>query len=250
MSKYYYKFTSKDRNKVRILGFSFIGMGLLLLAYFVFPIVSYNLFLSPAFASGQVQTPIPQYLVASQDNSFLSLLSQGFSSLTSDYTDARNWYPKIAPRIINSPFAQSAAYVPRKVDSYYLSIPSLGIDNAVVSTTSYDLSKNLVQYYGPSDPTQRGTDVIYGHSTIPQWFDPHNYKAIFATLHTIKEGDSIILNVAGTNYTYKIFSVQITDPEDTNIFAQSYDNSYVTIVTCTPPGTTWKRLVVRASLQI
>jgi len=29
----------------------------------------------------------------------------------------------------------------------------------------------------------------------------------------------------------------------------SFDNSYITLVTCTPPGTTWKRLVIRASLD-
>ena len=72
---------------------------------------------------------------------------------------------------------------------------------------------------------------------------------IFAKLHTIKEGDEIVLTVDGKDYTYKIFSIGITDPKDPNIFSQSFDNSYITLITCTPPGTTWKRLVVRASLK-
>jgi sortase A len=73
--------------------------------------------------------------------------------------------------------------------------------------------------------------------------------AIFAQLHTIKEGEKIVLTVNGQDYSYKVFSITILDSTNPNIFSQSFDNSYITIVTCTPPGTTWKRLVVRASLE-
>jgi sortase A len=62
-------------------------------------------------------------------------------------------------------------------------------------------------------------------------------------------GDQIILNVEGKDYTYEIFSTTVTTPDDVNIFSQSYDNSYLTLVTCTPPGTVWKRLIVRAVLK-
>lgn len=91
--------------------------------------------------------------------------------------------------------------------------------------------------------------MIFGHSTLPQLFDPTNYKAIFATLHTLKAGDTFEVTVDDTSYSYKIFSISITTPDDMNIFSQSYDNSYITLVTCTPPGTIWKRLVIRASLE-
>src|SRR5690606_26351929 len=129
------------------------------------------------------------------------------------------------------------------------SIPKLKIENAIVSTRDYDLEQHLVQYFGTAIPGENGTAVIFGHSTLPSWFDPKNYKTIFATLHTIKTGDEIFITVNGATYKYKIFSILITDPEDTNILSQSYDNSYITIVTCTPPGTIWKRLIVRAALE-
>jgi len=33
-----------------------------------------------------------------------------------------------------------------------------------------------------------------------------------------------------------------------SVLEQKYDASYLTLVTCVPPGTYWKRLVVKAKL--
>lgn len=249
MSKYYHYGVGKRtiRLSARIAGSLLVLLGISFLLYFCFPVISYQLFLSPAFASQDIETPIPKYMVADNQN-VMSLISEGIQSLTTDYTDARNWYPQVAHKMVSSP-EQPTAQIPAKIDTFRLSVPALGVEDAEVSSIDYDLDKHLVDYYGPGNPIMPGTSVIYGHSTIPQWFDPHNYKAIFATLHTIKVGDDIILNVLGNNYTYKIFSITITSPDDVNIFTQTYDNSYVTLVTCTPPGTTWHRLIVRAALQ-
>jgi len=37
-------------------------------------------------------------------------------------------------------------------------------------------------------------------------------------------------------------------PRDLSILAQRYDDSYLTLITCVPPGTYFKRLIVRARL--
>jgi len=242
MNTRYYEKVQRRNKKIyfRIVGVACIVLGLVLALYFFFPLISYQIFLAGAFAAGNIEVPVPKYEVVDSSN-LQSLFAEGVSSLTTNFDDARNWYPQI----------QQAERSNKKVilSTYNLSIPKLGITDATVSSTNFDLSKNLVQYGSTTSPPELGTAVIFGHSTIPAWFDPHNYRAIFATLHTIKIGDEIIINMNGQNYNYKIFSVTITDPDDTNIFAQSFDNSYITIVTCTPPGTTWKRLVVRAGLE-
>lgn len=244
MPKYYLKknrsfsFSFNKKTIARLLGLGSLLGGILLFVYFFFPLLSYQVFLAPAFANSPLEVPIPKYLVAKSEGNFRSLISQGLSSLTADYTDARNWYPTLSNN------SQTA-----KVDSYLLSVPKLKIENAEVSTKDYDLSRHLIQYFGSSIPGEKGTAIIFGHSTLPQLFDQKNYKTIFATLHSLKIGDEIFTNVNGVSYKYKIFSINITTPEDTNMFSQSYDNSYITLVTCTPPGTVWKRLVIRASLD-
>jgi sortase A len=228
----------------KIAGGCLILLGVSILIYFFSPLISYQIFLSSTLEQAKIEVPIPKYMVVTRMDSggLGSLVTQGINALTRNYHDARNWYPSLESQT-------QTAKAEIKVDSYSLSIPKLKIENAQVSTTDYDLDRHLVQYLGTSIPGEKGTAVIFGHSTIPAWFDQKNYKTIFATLHKIKIGDEITAKVADITYKYKIFSIIITTPEDTNILSQSFDNSYLTIVTCTPPGTIWKRLVVRAALE-
>ncbi len=218
--------------KRKILGVGIILCGIFLLLYFFFPVFSIKSFYS---SSDAIIVPVPKYAMVR--GGIGDVIKQGIDSLTHDYNDARNWYPQISAGKKNS------------IPTYSLSIPKLKIIDAKVSTVDYDLTNHLVQYIGTAIPGENGTAVIFGHSTLPHLFNPKNYKSIFATLHTIKVGDEIITSVKNVTYTYKIFSVTVTTPEDTDIFSQSFDHSYLTIVTCTPPGTVWKRLIVRALLE-
>lgn len=223
----------------KILGVGILSVGVLTLLYFFFPVFSYYVFLSSPMGSGDFEAPLPQRYVLKGNARLASLLSSGINSFTSDFTDARNWFPEIA---------MLAKPEEVKIEEYELSIPSLKIDSAKVSAVDFDLSKQLVQYFGTSkNPLDKGTSVIFGHSTLPQWFSPTNYKSIFATLHTVKVGDKINIKVKDMTAEYQVFSISVSEPDDPNIFSQSFDNSYITLITCTPPGTIWKRLVVRAN---
>ena len=111
------------------------------------------------------------------------------------------------------------------------------------------MAKHLVNYQGTGIPGKNGNAVIFGHSTLPQLFNPKDYKTIFANVYKLKNGDVIYAMINGVTYTYKIFKITVVDPENSSALVQDYDNSYLTLVTCTPPGTTWKRLIVKAVLQ-
>jgi len=39
----------------------------------------------------------------------------------------------------------------------------------------------------------------------------------------------------------------VSDPTDLSALEQTFDDSYLTLVTCVPPGTTWERLRVEAN---
>ncbi len=227
------------RKKKKFLGLLSIALGLGMILYFFFPLISYHLYLSAAFDDNNIQAPLPQRFVLNGGSSISGLFSSGIANVTANYKDARNWFPQL----------KNDSNSDQKVTEYEFSIPSQGIENRKVSAIDYDLSKHLVQYFSTSkSPIDKGTSVIFGHSTLPQWFEPENYMAIFAHLHLLKNGDEIVLTVNGQDYKYSIYSMSVMDSKDPNIFSQSFDNSYITIVTCTPPGTTWKRLVIRASL--
>ncbi len=238
MKKVYTKSNTQfKRRSVKALGLFLFAGGLLAVTYFSFPLISFQLYLRPAFAADDVTAPIPHSTVLNEV-SIKSLIQQATHSLSGiDYSNAQNWFPSF----------QQAKATPA-VTAYQLSIPKLSITNAIVSTTDNNLSSHLVHYGGTAVPPNKGNAVVFGHSTLPQLYKANDYKTIFANLHTLQINDTIELTVEGVRYTYKIFEISITDPSDTSFFAQNYDDNYLTIVTCTPPGTTWKRLILKTRM--
>lgn len=239
MTKYYY--TKKNSGTVRkfsrVLGLIIAGIGIISILYVFFPIISWQIYFAPIFAAANVAVPIPKTTLVSQ-STINNLISQANPFQGIDYSNAQNWFPTI----------KAQAPTP-KIPSYVLSIPKLHIQNAQVSTIDYDLDIHLVNYGGTAIPANKGTAVVFGHSTLPQLFNPRNYKTIFANAYQLKTGDDIEATVANITYYYKIYNISVVEPTDTSVFAQNFDDSYLTIITCTPPGTTWKRLVIRSRIQ-
>lgn len=132
---------------------------------------------------------------------------------------------------------------------YYISIPSLRISEAKVVVGSDDLSTNLIHYNGTALPGEIGTSVIFGHSILPQFYDPKNYKAIFSTLHTLKNGSEIYVKIDNITYKYIVSDQYIVESDDFGVLTQSIDKRGLKLITCTPPGTYLKRLVINSELQ-
>lgn len=223
---------------VRMIGFLLFSVGIATVVYIFSPLVIWQLTLAPAIASSQITAPIPNRTLLTP-NAIKSLVSSSLQNISGvDYTNADNWFPTYK--------AQNGA---SKVSSFFLTIPKLGITNAFVSTTDTNLAAHLVNLSGTSTPPDKGNTVIFGHSTLPQLYRTGDYKTIFANLYKMQIDDTFQTTVNSVIYTYKIFSITVVDPDDTSVLAQTYDDSYVTIITCTPPGTIWKRLVIKARLQ-
>ncbi|MDP3940977.1 MAG: sortase [bacterium] len=240
MNKYYYtkSHIQPIRKYARYFGLALCLFGLSVLVYFSFPVATSYMLMERVYASQTVTTPIPAIKVLTTER-IKNILAATINSVEQvDYTDAKQWFPS---------FEINPA-TPR-VKNYLLSVPSIGIKNATVSTQDYNVGRHLVNYGGTAVPPDKGNAVIFGHSTLPQLFEQSNYKTIFAKLHTIKKGDSIIATVDGAEYTYKVTAIAIVSPSDFAPLMQTYNQSYLTLITCTPPGTTWERLVVKAVLS-
>lgn len=239
-SQIYKKRNKKNVKKiVRISGLSVSLLGIILGIYVFFPLLSYEIYLKPVFASANYASPIPKSTIITK-NYLKSILNNTASALSgTNYNNASNWLPPT--------YDGKAGYT--SVSTYTISIPKIDLENAVVSTLDTDLTNHLVHFPGTAIPPSKGTAAVFGHSTLPQLFDRQNYKTIFAKIHSVTIGDTILAAVNDTLYTYKIFDIQITDPEDSSYLTQSYDASYLYIITCTPPGTTWKRLIIKSRLE-
>jgi len=153
-------------------------------------------------------------------------------------TNANLWYPTVPQKHVVTP-----------VNTYTLSIPKLKINTALVTIAGDDLDDSLVHYGGTGLPGQYGTAVVFGHSTLPQFYSPTNYKSIFSLLPSLKIGDEIDVSYDGVQYRYLVYDMEVLDPTDLSVLEQQLDDSYLTLVTCVPPGTMWKRLNVKAKLS-
>src|SRR3989344_4281690 len=241
MGKYYYKKADEIVRKkiLRLFSLLILFIGVVSSFYIFYPLALWQIYFAPTLASSNIKTPIPKATVVNPSE-IGSLISQAGNLLSGvDYTNAQNWFPGFNPRTAGQP----------KIQYYTISITKLKINNAQVSTRDNNLAIHLVNYQGTALPPESGNAVIFGHSTLPQLFNPNDYKTIFANAYQLKIGDQIYTYVEGVTYMYKIFNISVVEPTDTSIFEQNYDNSYLTLVTCTPPGTIWKRLIIKAKLE-
>jgi sortase A len=232
MNKYCYKKISKNNLKknLRLTGGLLLVIGISIFLYSLLPILSWKIYLEPVYASQDILLPVPHASVVDLTRNLVD---------STDYTKVENWFKDYSPKEKSED----------NLTSYTISIPEIKIENAIVSTVNTNLENNLVNYRGTSIPGKNGNAVIFGHSTLPQLFDPKNYKTIFANIHKLKNDDIIYVTINGTTYAYRIFKAIVVDSGDSSALTQNYDNSYLTLVTCTPPGTIWKRLVVMAKLE-
>ncbi len=243
MTPYYYTKEKKRniRNFLRFIAAIVAFSGMIITTYIFFPLISWRIYFAPVFAQSDIAIPIPKTTIVDK-TTIKSLMNQASDAVYGiNYTNAENWFPTFSPT--------SGSKKNQKINTYTLTIPKLNIKNAIVTTTDYNLGIHLVQYGGTATPPENGNTVIFGHSTLPQLFNPSDYKTIFANAYTLGIGDEIFATIENISYRYKINSIIVVDPTDNSIFSQEVDNPYLTLVTCTPPGTTWKRLIIKARFE-
>lgn len=135
-------------------------------------------------------------------------------------------------------------------------IPKINVDAPVVydvpsiaeHVVQEKLKGGVVHYPIPgasSLPGQVGNTVILGHSSNDV-FDDGGYKFVFVQLDKLDKGDTFYLNYQGTRFTYSVTEKKIINPNEVNTLVINNGKPLATLVTCTPPGTALKRLVVIA----
>lgn len=236
----YVKSTSRPRKRAKaplVVSLVLISLGVGLLFWIGWPIVAFTVFTQTLFAA--TVSPLAQESVNAKNSIASTVLAadQTTSPVSSGFTNVNAWFPALPQKKVVTP-----------VNTYLLSIPKLSIENANVVIGGDDLQKSLIHYGGTGLPGDYGNAVIFGHSTLPQFYNPRVYTSIFSTLPTIKEGEDIFVSYDGVSYRYRVTRMQVLDPTDLSLLEQRFDDSYITLVTCVPPGTYWKRLYVQAQL--
>ncbi|HLC94279.1 MAG TPA: sortase [Patescibacteria group bacterium] len=240
MSLYVYKKRKQKKygRIVRFTAYVLLIIGSLFLFWSFYPIISFELY-ARFFLNKPLVSPVPSTIAAplAQARSVLGAFNVVSTNL-SDYTKAGVWFPE-------APQDESTI----KLEEYFLSIPKINVENAKVIVGGEDLSKSLIHYIPKSYPGEKGNVTIFGHSTLPQLYNPKDYKTIFTYLPSLTKGDTVSITVGTITYQYEIFDTFVVNPDQVSVLDQQLDDAYLTLITCVPPGTYWKRLIVKARLS-
>jgi len=156
-----------------------------------------------------------------------------------------------------TPTNQQAPVYYEKQDS--IVIPKLNIDVPLVYATWPDgadgatieaaiqkqLDSGVAHLQGTAMPGEAGNMAVFGHSSNYAW-SKGKYNYVFAILNKLAPGDEITLYQNHKKYVYQVTSSTLVGPKDVNVLL-SGDKPVLSLITCWPPGTTVKRMVVSAS---
>jgi sortase A len=241
-SKALFKFSLLNR----VIPIFFIFLGLCLLFLVFYPFLSYKLDLI-RWDQQVIISPIPEMALAESKGFAVpvetQINSEGIDKPEvineTDYNLISNWFPsKTMPKVENN-----------KITHYSLSISKLKIEDAVVTIGGKELGSSLIQYPGTALPGEYGNTVIFGHSVLPTFYNPKDYKTIFSLLPTLAKGEKIILEFDGMKFTYIVEEYFEAKPEDVDILEQRFDRQSLSLITCVPPGTYLRRGIIKAKLE-
>lgn len=106
------------------------------------------------------------------------------------------------------------------------------------------LQSGVVHYPGTNVPGEDGNIVLTGHSSYFPW-DPGRFKDVFALLHDVEVGDSVLVYSNQEKHVYKVNSKFEVKANNIDVLKQTPDEQ-LTLITCTPVGTNLRRLIVTA----
>lgn len=136
-----------------------------------------------------------------------------------------------------------------------LIIPKINVDVPVLYDVGNDydsqmaaMTNGVAHFAIPgasSHPGQVGNTVLSGHSSN-DLFDRGDYKFIFAQLEKMAVGDTLYANYQSKRYTYVVTKTEIVKPTEVSKLVYPTTKPVMTLITCTPLGTSRDRLLVTA----
>lgn len=176
----------------------------------------------------------------------------------------------LARKLLQSPFTANAGRLEGHLLSFLppvgppdnrLVIPSLGLNVPIAipaadslmredwKTLEEDIQESLqdgvVHYPGTARPGQAGNFFVTGHSSYFPWA-PGAFKSVFARLHALNVGDEYWVFYGGDKHRYVIKEKKEVKPSDVSVLDQPVNKRLSTLMTCTPVGTTLRRLIIVA----
>lgn len=108
------------------------------------------------------------------------------------------------------------------------------------------LKHSVAHARGTALPGEKKTIFLFAHSSGSPWEITHS-NTVFLRLGELKKNDTILIDYKGERFKYSVTYKKEVWPQDTR-YLNSEENILI-LQTCTPLGTSIKRLLVFAELQ-
>ena len=155
----------------------------------------------------------------------------------------------------NAPASQIEALDPTIIQTVSadprLIIPKLNVDVPIrfgvpLSGVMSAMNNGVAHYRingASAYPGEVGNFIITGHSA-GDIYSSNPYKYIFSGLERLEDGDLVYVNYNSVRYTYQINKKQVVEPSNVAALVMETNKPLITLVTCTPLGTSRYRLLV------
>lgn len=111
------------------------------------------------------------------------------------------------------------------------------------------LTRGVAHAIGTAFPGHAGNTFIFAHSSV-DWYIANQYNSVFYLLHKLEKGDEIDMYYKKQKYVYRVIEKKYVEANDvTFLNPSSPSTSILTLMTCWPPGTSLKRLIIQAKIS-
>jgi LPXTG-site transpeptidase (sortase) family protein len=107
------------------------------------------------------------------------------------------------------------------------------------------LTKGVAHVLGTAHPGQPGNVFIFAHSG-KDFYQVERYNAVFYLLTKLQKGDEIFIFYQGKKITYSVSDEKVINAAEVGYLNDIPGKNTLTLMTCWPAGTTWKRFIVVA----
>jgi len=137
--------------------------------------------------------------------------------------------------------------------NFSIVIPKIGANSKIIpnvdpyNSYAYQtaLTKGVAKAKGTVNPDEIGNMFLFSHSSA-SILDATRYNSVFYLISKLKKDDKIYIYYKDIRYEYKVSEIKIVDAKDVSYLSPNSDVRTLTLMTCWPAGTTYKRLIVKA----
>lgn len=141
-----------------------------------------------------------------------------------------------------------------KSTEFSIVIPKIGANERVLANTDPSNEKEYLEVLkqgvahakGSSFPGRGENIYLFAHSADNFW-NVGRYNAVFYLIKELEVGDEVVVFFQNKRHNYIVFDKKVADAEEVEFISSNINQGEVlTLQTCWPPGTTWKRILIFA----